>query len=220
MHLPLSPTSHALFCRFAGSVLFDFRQWTFGREATWRPWTQLQSQRLTRLRYPLGAQLKTHPLLYCTVSISSGPFCPSPQVFLMSLSVIRWLSSSVRSSLPPVPLISLVLDDEGFCHTESAQRSYKCPVALIKKVQDESSPSAWISSFHTCTVEGGDSEDTFPPELFGWSPWPSSHFGTVRFIWCHVNTCLVVQFGWRIKKNYNADAHKDKFSWNLQSHDP
>lgn len=152
------------------------------------------------LRYPLASPLKTHPITLLYGLHLLGPFCPSPQVLLMSLFVFRWLSSSVRSSLPSIPLISLVLDGERFCHTESAQRSYKCPVALIKKVQDESSPSTWIPSFRTCTVEGGDFQDTFPPELFGWSLWPSSHLGAVEFIWCHMNACVVARFTSRTKK--------------------
>lgn len=171
-------TWRALFCRFVGVFCLRFhREHLVGRRLG-----ALERNSKVNDWHDCGAlwvpPLKPTPLLYCTVLISSGPFCPSPQVFLMSLSVFRWLSSSICSSLPSILLISLVLDGERFCHTESAQRSYKCPIALIKKVQDES------SSFHTCTAAGGDF-------LFGWSPWPSSHLGAVQFIWCHVNTCSV-----------------------------
>lgn len=127
----------------------------------------------------------------------------------MSLSVFRWLSSSICSSLPSIPLIFLVLDGERFCHTERAQQSYKCPVALIKRCKMSHPP-------FTRTVEGGDFQDTFPPELFGWLPWPSSVSEALRLIWCHVNACLVVRFRFRIKKN-GADARKDKFSWNFEN---
>lgn len=164
--------------------------------------------------YPLGSLLKSSPLFYCTIFIFSRPLWSIttgvPNVSLrLPLAQLQCPFFS-----PCIPLISLVLDWERFCHTESAQRTYKCPVALIKKVQDESPSSSWIPSCHGARVEGGDFQDTFALELFGRVALVhiQGSSGLFNGMWT-----LVQPVGFGSRKRNDAEDDTAKLGWNFQS---